>query len=69
MCALGADNLFEQARLVETLLGPVMDAIHQLEADQPMLPFMHSLLKRIREHFVEFEDDHPDLAHGEKPVR
>jgi hypothetical protein len=33
-------DLFELSDSVEELLGPVMDAIHQLEADQPMLSFL-----------------------------
>jgi rRNA-processing protein FCF1 len=34
------DDLFDMDRKVEELLGPVMDYMHQIEADQPMLSFV-----------------------------
>jgi hAT family C-terminal dimerisation region len=56
--AVGQDNLFKHLELVETLLGPVMDGIHRLEADQPMLSFMHDVLTNIYTVFETFELEH-----------
>jgi hypothetical protein len=39
--------LFELADKVELLLGPVMDAIHRLEADQPMISFIKPLWTKL----------------------
>ena len=54
--------------MVEELLGPVMDAIHQLEADQPMLSFIKPLWQQLQTHFTEFTEDNADLAKGEVPA-
>ena len=61
-------DLFSLADKVEELLGPVMDAIHILEADQPMLPYFSGLYDNLEEHFMVFSADNPDLATGEVPI-
>jgi hypothetical protein len=62
------DDLFELADKLEVLLGPVMDAIHQLEADQPMLSFIKPMWGKLQKHFAQFSADHPDEAEGEIPA-
>ncbi len=64
-----ADNdLFEIADQVEKLLGPVMDTIHQLEADQPMLSFLSGLWDNLLAHVEKFAADNPDLDKGIVPA-
>jgi hypothetical protein len=58
------NDLFELADRVEVLLGPVMDAIHQLEADQPMLSFIKSSWGKLQKHFAQFSADNPEQAKG-----
>jgi hypothetical protein len=62
------DDLFELADKLEVLLGPVMDAIHQLEADQPMLSFIKPIWGKLQKHFVQFSADNPDEVEGEIPA-
>jgi hypothetical protein len=50
-------NLFDDAEKFEELLGPVMDAIHQLEADQPMLSYLAGVYAKLRAHFESFADN------------
>jgi hypothetical protein len=62
------DDLFELADKLDVLLGPVMDAIHQLEADQPMLSFIKPVWGKLQKHFAQFSSDHSDEAEGEIPA-
>jgi hypothetical protein len=61
-------DLFERATLLEELMGPVMDAIHTIEADQPMLSFASGLFDSIRAHFERFATEYPELAEGAIPA-
>jgi hypothetical protein len=63
------DDLFELAGKLEVLLRPVMDAIHQLEADQPMLSFIKPMWGKLQMHFAQFSAYHPDEAEGEIPAQ
>lgn len=62
------DTLFVLAAKVETLLGPVLNAIHTLEADQPMLSYLDGLYGTLGEHFDQLSKDNPELSHGKIPA-
>jgi Protein of unknown function (DUF 659)/hAT family C-terminal dimerisation region len=62
------NDLFFLAEKVEELLGPVMDAIHTLEADQPMLSYLSSVYDSLRANFDAFGKENPLLADGEIPA-
>jgi hypothetical protein len=62
------NDLFCLADKVEELLGPVMHAIHTLEADQPMLSYLSSVYDSLRDHFSSFSSANPVLANGEMPA-
>ena len=64
MMSLLEGNLFALAYKVEELLGPIMDAVHTLEADQPMLSYEAGLYDNLHEHFEEFSDANPHPATG-----
>jgi hypothetical protein len=50
-------NLFDDAEKVEGLLGPVMDATQQLEADQPMLSCLAGVYAKLRAHSESFTEN------------
>jgi hypothetical protein len=54
------------ARLVEQLVDPVMEELHKLEADQPLLSRMFPVITQLIKHAETFSKDHPQLAstHG-----
>lgn len=60
-------NLWWLCTQAETLVKPVMDAIHLLEADQSLLCHMHRVLSDIEHHFAQFALQHPTLAAGAIP--
>jgi hypothetical protein len=62
------DDLFELAEKLELLLGPVMDAIHQLEADHPTLSFDKPLWTKLKDQFAQFSIDNPELSTGQLPA-
>jgi hypothetical protein len=53
---------WEDAALLETICQPIMDAIHNLEGDKPLLSQLRSVYKQIREHFQALmtKEDIPD---------
>lgn len=59
---------FECIERVEELMSPVMDAIHQLDADQPMLSMVPGLFNSIAKHSDSFAEEYPDLAIGVVPA-
>jgi hypothetical protein len=67
LSALDNDLIF-LAEKVEELMGPVMDAIHTLEADQPMLSYLSSVYDGLRDIFEAFSKANPSLADGEIPT-
>jgi hypothetical protein len=67
LSALDNDLIFLAER-VEELMGPVMDAIHTLEADQPMLSYLSSVYDGLRDIFEGFSEANPSLADGEIPT-
>jgi hypothetical protein len=62
------NDLFHSACKAEQLLGPVMDYIHQLEADQPMLSFLKGVWDKLIAHAVDFAEDNPELSAGQIPA-
>jgi hypothetical protein len=62
------NDLFASACEAEELLGPVMDYIHQLEADQPMLSFLQGVWDRLVAHVTDFAEDNPELNAGQIPA-
>jgi hypothetical protein len=61
------NDIFQMGKKVEDLLGPVMDAIHQFEADQPMLPFVFGWWQKLLAHAALFADNNPKLNKGQVP--
>jgi hypothetical protein len=45
-----------------------MNAIHQFEADQPMLSFVHDSLNQIEAHVINFEMKYAECAAGLIPA-
>lgn len=62
------DSLFDRCELLGELMEPVMRAIHQFEADQPMLSFVGGVFKNLKAHFDAFETEHPELSMGTIPA-
>jgi hypothetical protein len=62
------NDLFDSACKVEELLSPVMDCIHQLEADHPMLSFFKSVWDKLLAHAMDFAEDKPELDAGQIPA-
>jgi hypothetical protein len=61
------DDLFEMGSKVEELHGKVMDSIHSLEADQPMISLLFGIYDNLGQHFRQFGQGNPELAHGTIP--
>jgi hAT family C-terminal dimerisation region len=61
-------DFWQQLKLVKELLEPISDAIHQLEADLPLLSQVFDTWKRLRAHFVQFNVQYgktnPELMSG-----
>jgi hypothetical protein len=66
--ALGDDNLWVVCTKLQLLFDPIMNAIHQFEADQPMLSFVHESLNQIEAHVINFEMKYPECAAGLIPA-
>jgi hypothetical protein len=56
----------QQAPFVVKLIDPIMEEIHRLEADQPLLSSMVPVVSGLLEHAETFSKEHPELAstHG-----
>jgi hypothetical protein len=54
MLSASDNDLIFLAERVEELMGPVMDAVHTLEADQPMLSYLSSVYDGLRDIFEDF---------------
>ena len=56
----------QQAPFVEKLMDPIMEELHKLEADQPLLSSMLRVVSGLLEHAETFSKEHPALAttHG-----
>jgi hypothetical protein len=52
---------------VGELLGKGMDSMHRLEANQPMISFLLGIYDNLRQHFRQFGQDNPELAHSSIP--
>jgi hypothetical protein len=61
----------QSARLVEQLVDPVMEELHKLEGDQPLLSRMFPVITQLLKHAETFIKDHPQLAstHGVDALR
>jgi len=57
-----AFRFFSEAALLVVLVQPIADAIHQLEADKPLLSQMRPIWARLLAHAAAF-DSNPDHAH------
>jgi hypothetical protein len=58
------NNLCDSVCKAEELLGPVMDDIHQQEADQPMLSFLKGVWDKLVAHAMDNAEDNPELSAG-----
>jgi hypothetical protein len=56
----------QHAPFVEKLIDPIMEELHRLEADQPLLSSMVSVVSGLLEHAEKFSKEHPSLSstHG-----
>jgi hypothetical protein len=54
---LGTFNFFDDAEQLLRVVQPVMDAIHTIEADKPLLSQMLPLYNKLQEHFTSVEEE------------
>jgi hypothetical protein len=64
VASIAIDAFFQRAGQLQELVDPIMNAIHQLEADRPllsqMLPVVHE--RHLERHAAVFAEEWPDLS-------
>jgi hypothetical protein len=61
-----AYHFFREAELLAALVQPISDAIHQLEADKPLLSQVYPIWKQLLAHAGAFDGEH--AGEGREPV-
>lgn len=60
----GSDAFWEDVKLLIELLQPFSDAVHQIEADRPMLGQCHTVVFDLHKHVRSFAEKHKALRNG-----
>jgi hypothetical protein len=61
---MGDGTFWEMAQVLEDLFLPVMDAMHKIEADKPLLSRVLPMINELEKHFEKFEMLYPQLGSG-----
>lgn len=67
--ASGSEFFWENVELLLELLQPFSDAIHQLEADRPMLGQCYGVVMALHKHVLAFATKHAALRDGKVVIR
>jgi hypothetical protein len=59
---MGDGTFWEMAQVLEDLFSPVMDAMHKIEADKPLLSRVLPMINELEKHFEKFELLYPQLG-------